>query len=284
MKRVLVLALMLGAVSAAVLTAQTRPAAGDDAVMQADHALVNALEKGNSAAVNKLLDAEFTWIDTDGIMWARPDALRAGLKPLVPDRRRRQDHRAQVPGKVVWIQNNQGNRYAAHIWVQRPSGWRLLHAERNRHAPAPIGDERRAGPTYAVPCINPCKEVPYKPISASEKAALEQLAGPGRGNGRTTTCTSATTVTIGSNTMKPRKSATAPGPTPVNPASPVAPLGAAPVLWARTWDFGERGRRDHAAADLGRQGLLVQPHLRAITTVSGRWKRAITRRFRRRRG
>src|SRR5947208_13530221 len=35
MKRVLVLVLMLGAVSAAVLTAQTKPAAGDDAVMKA---------------------------------------------------------------------------------------------------------------------------------------------------------------------------------------------------------------------------------------------------------
>ena len=32
----------------------------------------------------KLLDPEFTWIDTDGIMWAREDALRAGLKQLVP--------------------------------------------------------------------------------------------------------------------------------------------------------------------------------------------------------
>jgi hypothetical protein len=41
MKRVLVLALMLGAVSAAMLTAQTRPAAEDDAVMKADHALVS---------------------------------------------------------------------------------------------------------------------------------------------------------------------------------------------------------------------------------------------------
>jgi hypothetical protein len=46
-------------------------------------------------------------------------------------------------------------------------------------------------------------------------------------------------VTIGSNTMNPRKSATAPGPTPVNrrPGQPV--VGTAPVLYARTWDFGD---------------------------------------------
>jgi hypothetical protein len=30
-------------------------------------------------------------------------------------------------GKVVWIQENIGNKYAAHFWVQRPTGWKLLH-------------------------------------------------------------------------------------------------------------------------------------------------------------
>src|SRR5437588_239321 len=126
MKRVLVLALILGAVSAAVLTAQTKPAAGDDAVMQADHALVNALENG-----------------------VRPD--------------------------------------------------------------------------FDVPCLNPCKEVPYKPISASEKAALENWQDQESGNGHHDMHMGDQEVTIGSNTMNPRKSATAPGPTPVNrqPGRPV---------------------------------------------------------------
>src|SRR5689334_25437236 len=125
MKRVLVLALMLGAVSAAVLTAQTKPA-GDDAVMQADHALVNALEKGDTATLNRLLDPDFSWIDTDGIMWAREDALRAGLKPLVPVSAdvKYAEHKY---GKVVWIQDNLDNKYAAHFWVQRANGWKLLH-------------------------------------------------------------------------------------------------------------------------------------------------------------
>ena len=57
MKRVLVLAMMFGAVSVAVLTAQTKQAAtGEDAVLQADHALVNALEKCDTATINKMLD------------------------------------------------------------------------------------------------------------------------------------------------------------------------------------------------------------------------------------
>ena len=230
MKRVLVLALILGAVSAAVLTAQTKPAAGDDAVMQADHALVNALEKGDIAAINKLLDPDFSWIDTDGIMWAREDALRAGLKPLVPVAAdvKYTEHKY---GKVVWIQDNQDNKYAAHFWVQRPSGWKLLHTNEIAARPAQPG-ENGVRPDFDVPCLNPCKEVPYKPISASEKAALENWQDQQSGMGDQE-------ITIGSNTMNPRKSATAPGPTPVNrqPGRPV--IGTAPVLYARTWDFGD---------------------------------------------
>ena len=86
MKRYFVLALVLAAASAVSLGAQSKPAtaAGDDEIVKADRALVMAFEKGDHAALNKLLDPDFSWIDTDGIMWAREDVLRAGLKPLVP--------------------------------------------------------------------------------------------------------------------------------------------------------------------------------------------------------
>jgi hypothetical protein len=47
-------------------------------------------------------------------------------------------------------------------------------------------------------------------------------------------------VVISSTTTTPRPSATAPGPTPVNPAAGNRPqVGAAPALWGRTWDFGD---------------------------------------------
>ena len=69
MKRYLAVAVVLCAVSVGLLAAQTGKPAADDPAVQADRALGAAFEKGNSATVNKLLDAEFTWIDTDGIMW-----------------------------------------------------------------------------------------------------------------------------------------------------------------------------------------------------------------------
>jgi hypothetical protein len=239
MKRILVLALMFGVVSAAVLTAQSKPAvSSEDAVLQLDHALVTALEKGDTATINKLLDGDFGgWVDTDGIMWAKVDVLRAGLKPLVPVAAdvKYTEHKY---GKVVWIQDNQGNKYAAHFWVQRPTGWKLLHINEISARPAQPG-ENGIRPDFDVPCVNPCKEVPYKPISASEKAALENWQDQESGNGHHDMHMGDQEVTIGSNTMNPRKSATATGPTPVNrrPGQPV--VGTAPVLYARTWDFGD---------------------------------------------
>ena len=243
MKRYLaVTAVLFAALSVSFAARPARlTAAAETSAVQADRALGAAFEKGNSAEVNKLLDAEFTWIDTDGIMWERPDVLRAGLKPLIPNAAdvKTLEHK-YAGGKVVWVQNNQGNKWAAHIWVQRPAGWRLLHA--NEIATRAADAVANVRPDYAVPCVNPCHEVPYKPISASEQAALaawqdqEGANGPGHHDMHI----GDNVVVISSTTTTPRPSATAQGPTPVNPAAANRPsVGAAPALWVRTWDFGD---------------------------------------------
>ncbi len=54
--------------------------AADDAVITADKAVVAALAKGDKVAANKWLDPDFSWIDSEGIMWAKDDAFRARLK------------------------------------------------------------------------------------------------------------------------------------------------------------------------------------------------------------
>jgi hypothetical protein len=77
-------------IAAAALSAATD--AGDP-VAATDRAFVQAYEKGNLAAVKKYLDADFTWIDTDGVFYSKDDALALGVKLLVPQRRRREDCR-----------------------------------------------------------------------------------------------------------------------------------------------------------------------------------------------
>src|SRR5580692_9194245 len=146
--------------------------AADDAVVTADKAVVAALEKGDKAAANKWLDTDFSWIDSEGIMWAKDDAFRGGVKPLVVagDDVKITEHKY---GKsVVWIQWNQGNKYSARFWVKRASGWKLLHT--TEIASMPKRDFQTVEPAYEVPCNNPCKAVPYKPLTPGEKASLDE--------------------------------------------------------------------------------------------------------------
>src|SRR6266478_6154060 len=109
-----------------IATLASRPAAAaDDAVVTADKAVVAALAKGDKVAANKWLDPDFTWIDSEGIMWAKADAFRAGLKPLVAVGTDTKIIEHKYGKSVVWIQWNQGNKYSARFWVKRPTGWKL---------------------------------------------------------------------------------------------------------------------------------------------------------------
>src|SRR6201987_6483034 len=100
---------------AGVLAAFPAPpaAAADDEIVNADRAVTAAFEKGDKAAINKWVDPEFTWIDTDGIMWPLREALEAGVKPLVPSTGdiKVVEHKY---GNVVWIQDNLDKKYAAN--------------------------------------------------------------------------------------------------------------------------------------------------------------------------
>ena len=235
----LVIGLVSGAAALAVLTPKSVVAA-DDPVVQADRAVVRALEKGDRAAAEKLLDADFSWIDSEGVMRAKEDAFRAGLKPLVPagEGVNITEHKY---GKVVWIQESQGNKYAAHFWVQRPQGWRLLHTNEINVNPAAAVREVR--PDFEVPCVNPCRQMPYKAESANEKAAIEgwldQEAGTGNHDAHLGENLRAVHSEAGVQPPKAERVA-ATQRAKQDPANRNRPaVGVAPVLWARTWDFGD---------------------------------------------
>jgi hypothetical protein len=211
----------------------------DDPVMTADRAVVAALAKADRAGANKWLDPDFSWIDSEGIMWSKDDSFRAGLKPLVSvgDDVKITEHKY---GKsVVWIQWNQGNRYSARFWVKRPSGWKLLHT--TEIAALPKRDFQAVAPTYDIPCNNPCKALPYKPLSAGEKAALdewqEQESSQANWEKRVADDMDQRAVsTYGG--ASPSKADRIAGMNRRKAENPNAPkVGAAPALWIRTWDF-----------------------------------------------
>ena len=171
MKRYLSIVLTVLVVGACGLFAAlaTKPVvAADDPVIQSDRAVTAALTKGDKAAAEKYLDADFTWIDDKGVYREKEDVFRVGMKPLIPDSANVKylEHKY---GNVIWLQANEGNNYTARFWVKRGSAWKLLHTTE-----LAVGerDYKVIRPNYVVPCINPCEAVPYTPVTENEKAAL----------------------------------------------------------------------------------------------------------------
>lgn len=224
----------------AVALGTSKPAsAEDDPVVKADRAVVQALQKGDRAAAEKLLDVDFSWVDSQGVMWATDEAFDAGIKPLIPDAGAATitEHKY---GKVVYIQENVGNNYVAHFWVQRPAGWRLLHT--NEIAVDRSRAVKEVRPDFAVPCVNPCQMVPYKPKTANEKAALDGWLDQEAGNGNHDAHLGENLRAVHSeNGVSPSKTERM-AQTARNMADPALrnrpPVAVAPVLWMRMWDFG----------------------------------------------
>lgn len=234
-------ALGIAFVGLTVAVASMPAAVSDDPVITADKAVEAALSKGDKAAANKWLDPDFTWIDSEGIMWAKEDAFRDNLKPLITEGDGVKTLEHKYGKSVVWIQWNEGNKYSARFWVKRPGGWKLLHT--TEIASMPKRDFQTVEPAYDIPCNNPCKAVPYKPISAGEKAALDEW--------QTQESSQAGWEQHVADNMDQRAVSTYGGASPSKAdriagmnkrkaANANAPkVGAAPALWIRTWDFGD---------------------------------------------
>ena len=141
----------------------------------ADKAFVAAVTKADSRRTDSLLDGEFTWTDRTGKTREKAAVVR-DLDALA--RSSDTDVNVAEHGKVVLIRGRHavpGQQTAvrfARVWVQRPSGWKLLaYQETTQAEKAP---QKRAGfgsPSGGAPvsCDNPCKTVPYQPAGAAEQ-------------------------------------------------------------------------------------------------------------------
>ena len=89
-------------------------------VVKADEAVTKALAAGDRAGASKLLDADFSWVDPDGIYYAtRDEAFRAGVRPLVGVGAdvKVLEHRY---GKLVYLERSEGDKkFSGHFWAQR---------------------------------------------------------------------------------------------------------------------------------------------------------------------
>ena len=175
MRRIALYALAVGVASSglAVLAsvfaqnAPPRPAADEQAVLQADRAFLQSVGQANRTALGGFLDAEFTWTDAEGRTLIRAEVLRDLPKPAIAD-----EGSAQITahnyGLVEMIQTHRGREHILRIWVKRAAGWRQLVYQEVRL----MDTEPVATPGTGATCENPCKTVPYQPKSENERGAI----------------------------------------------------------------------------------------------------------------
>jgi hypothetical protein len=171
--RALGIFIALGGLSAVMLTplaaAPAARADDDPAILQADRALVAALDKADPKAAGAMLDAEFAWTNSAGDTSNRARVLASLPKPPLGD-----ESGAQVTertyGQAGAVQVTAGKVHILRIWVKRPAGWRLVvyHEVTQRAAPPPPGPP---GPS-TNDCQNPCKGVPYTAKNDAERGIL----------------------------------------------------------------------------------------------------------------
>jgi hypothetical protein len=97
----------------------------DQAVLQADHAFVQDLANGDNAKLTSLLDENFTWCDSNGKTLSGAEVLRALPKDLLGDESG-VDITERTYGQGAAVSASRGKVHVLRLWVQRPSGWRLL--------------------------------------------------------------------------------------------------------------------------------------------------------------
>jgi Domain of unknown function (DUF4440) len=171
MKRFTTCAFVVGVLCTGILSPRTNSplAAAQDgpAALQADHAFVQAVAKADTAALNTLLDAQFTWTDAAGKTLTRSQALAALPKPGISDESGARIV-AQQYGQVEMVQAHSGRANIMRLWAKRPAGWRLLVYQ---EATLRDGPSQPVAKTTEV-CVNPCKTLPYKPRNENERDVL----------------------------------------------------------------------------------------------------------------
>lgn len=170
-------ALTVGILLAGMVALASQPSAhaadakDDPSVLQADHTLVEALEKADKAAASKLFDTDFMWTNSGGETLSRAKVLAALPKPALGD-----ENGLPVTeytyGQVGEIRVASGKLHILRVWVKRSEGWRILH-----YHEVALAEHAGASALSANDCDAPCKDVPYPPKDDAERGIRSSWAG-----------------------------------------------------------------------------------------------------------
>jgi hypothetical protein len=234
--------------------AQIRPSISGD-VLSHNRAFEDAVAKVDLEELGRYLLPDFTWIDSGGILQDRNEVLGnlpSGTGPKLAAISSASDAEVieRTYGQLAFVQVHSGTAYSLRVFQVIPSAWRLLHiidAVQPPSSAQPASGAAAAVPSEAgvdTECINPCKIVPFKPATLGAKAAFSSWLELERGSllrdmglwGRHVLDDCIIVDSGGHGVItKPQRMAN----TLKQKQAGVRTNEVPPVLWARTFDFGE---------------------------------------------
>ena len=121
-----------------------------------DHALTQALEKGDKSAVGALLDAKCQWVDVTGTVRNKAEALENLAAFAASDAGSPTELVTRDYGQVEVPRGIHSNVKFGHIWVKSAADWRaFVYVDTPiREVPERAFTPRK--PTNADSCDNPC--------------------------------------------------------------------------------------------------------------------------------
>jgi hypothetical protein len=148
-----------------------------------DHTLIQAIGANDVVEPARLLDNEFTWIDRDGRSRRKSDIVNLiGLLSAGADT----NLTLQTYGRVALVTGTHRltpdnvPAFFARVWIRQASGWRLLLYQETAVAEASVKEARYTVSTadWAGRCENPCRSLPYKPLSSeAQEIVASFMAG-----------------------------------------------------------------------------------------------------------
>jgi len=163
----------IACLSLIVIPANTMLARADDdpSLLQADRYLIQAFAASDKAALERLLDSDFTRIDSNGKSQTRTQILEN--LPAISN----SDVEAQVRmyGNSAIVRADREQMNVMRVWVRRGSAWRLILYQEvlqvAKSEPPPAAD------ASSNDCENPCKTIPFQPEAQFEKQAIAPWQG-----------------------------------------------------------------------------------------------------------
>ena len=133
-------------------------------MVKADTAFAQAISNADQTALDKLLDADFTWTNAQGKVQTRAQVLRELPKAAIMNAKNAET-KSYSYGHLGNVQVNLGRAHVLRVWVKRSGGWKVIVYQELMSLESPPSFTPGAGKD----CENPCKTIAFTPKNDTER-------------------------------------------------------------------------------------------------------------------